>query len=59
MWNERYKLNISMIPTLVSSELAEQILLTGKSVNFLKRCCKVNDWHLNLAFIDVESVLSA
>ncbi len=36
-WKERYYLDIPMIPGFMDEELAENILLAGKSVNFLIR----------------------
>jgi Gamma tubulin complex component N-terminal len=50
IWTERYKLNPVMIPNgLITFELAKKILLTGKAVNFIRRCCKEQDWMLDPA----------
>mmetsp|Transcript_18048 Transcript_18048/g.30731 ORF Transcript_18048/g.30731 Transcript_18048/m.30731 type:complete len:880 (+) Transcript_18048:153-2792(+) len=38
MWFDKYKLNDSMIPGFLSRELAEKILLIGKSINFIRYC---------------------
>ena len=40
LWTERYRLNHIMVPSgLLSNELAKKIMLTGKAVNFIRRCC--------------------
>jgi gamma-tubulin complex component 3 len=39
LWTEKYKLNYIMIPAFLTNELAKKILLTGKAVNFIRRCC--------------------
>jgi gamma-tubulin complex component 3 len=45
LWADRYRLNHVMIPNgLLSYELAHKILLTGKAVNFIRRCCGEHDW---------------
>jgi len=43
----------------MDQSLAEKILLTGKSVNFMRRCCNVNDWVLGIEFIDIGSAVVA
>jgi gamma-tubulin complex component 3 len=44
LWRDGYSLRAEMIPVVISDPLAKIILRTGKSINFLKRCCKVKDW---------------
>jgi gamma-tubulin complex component 3 len=39
LWTEKYKLNYIMIPSFLTNQLANKILLTGKAVNFIRRCC--------------------
>lgn len=39
LWTEKYKLNYIMIPSFLTNALAHKILLTGKAVNFIRRCC--------------------
>lgn len=39
LWTEKYKLNYVMIPSYLTNALAKKILLTGKAVNFIRRCC--------------------
>ena len=45
LWHDGYSLRPEMIPhAVVSDQLAKTILRTGKSINFLKRCCNVKEW---------------
>jgi hypothetical protein len=37
-----------MIPSFLSNELAKQILQTGKAVNFIRKCCQLQGWTLQL-----------
>ena len=59
VWNERYKLNTAMIPIFIDKKIAENIVLVGKTINFLRRCCGVHDWALSLDFIDISSAVVA
>ena len=55
LWTERYKLNYIMIPSFLSNALAQKILLTGKAVNFIRKCCQEQDWILDASLqIPVE-----
>lgn len=38
-----------MIPSFLTNDLANEILQTGKAVNFIRRCCK-QDWSLQMSF---------
>ena len=39
LWREGYRLHDSMLPLFISPSLAQRILRTGKSINFLRVCC--------------------
>jgi gamma-tubulin complex component 3 len=39
MWHERYTINNTMLPRFIPRPLANQILVIGKSINFLRHCC--------------------
>ena len=47
LWTEKYRINYAMIPSFLSNEIAHKILLTGKAVNFIRRCCHEQDWILD------------
>jgi gamma-tubulin complex component 3 len=49
LWTKKYSLNYVMIPSFLSNELAIKILQTGKTVNFIRRCCGEQDWILDLS----------
>jgi len=57
LWHNRYVLNREMIPGFMDLQLAEKILTTGKSVNFMRKCCLATDWYLNIDFIDLSSAV--
>ncbi|XP_071839053.1 gamma-tubulin complex component 3 homolog isoform X2 [Apostichopus japonicus] len=42
LWHKKYTLRKSMLPSFISMDQARQILLIGKSINFLKQVCKDN-----------------
>ncbi|KAM0949153.1 putative gamma-tubulin complex component protein [Dioscorea sansibarensis] len=44
LWREGYRIQTSMLPSFISQTLAQRILRTGKSINFLRVCCKDNGW---------------
>ena len=44
LWHEGYSLRTEMVPVAIPDDLARTILRTGKSINFLKRCCHVKEW---------------
>ena len=39
-WEDKYKLRLDMLPSFVNLSLAQRILQIGKSINFLRRCCR-------------------
>lgn len=44
LWDRRYALDVEMVPSFISLDLARRILLTGKSVNFIRLCCPGQEW---------------
>ncbi|KAL3534145.1 hypothetical protein ACH5RR_002606 [Cinchona calisaya] len=44
LWREGYRLHSTMLPSFISSSLAQRILRTGKSINFLRVCCEDCWW---------------
>lgn len=44
LWREGYCLQNSMLPSFISKSLAQRILRTGKSINFLRVCCEDSGW---------------
>jgi len=39
-WEDKYKLRPDMIPSFVSEQMAFKILQIGKSINFIRKCCR-------------------
>ncbi|KAL8041596.1 hypothetical protein ABFS82_10G173500 [Erythranthe guttata] len=44
LWREGYRLHSAMLPSFISQSLAQRILRTGKSINFLRVCCEDRGW---------------
>lgn len=44
LWREGYRLHDGMLPSFISPSLAQRILRTGKSINFLRVCCEDQGW---------------
>ncbi|XP_074307024.1 gamma-tubulin complex component 3-like [Silene latifolia] len=44
LWREGYRLHAGMLPSFISPSLAQSILRTGKSINFLRVCCEDRGW---------------
>ncbi|MCO5558655.1 hypothetical protein L7F22_012241 [Adiantum nelumboides] len=44
LWHEGYRLQSSMLPSFIPESLAQRILRTGKSINFLRVCCEDHGW---------------
>ncbi|XP_047327004.1 gamma-tubulin complex component 3 [Impatiens glandulifera] len=44
LWREGYRLHSGMLPSFISQTLAQRILRTGKSINFLRVCCEDRGW---------------
>ncbi|KAF4370679.1 hypothetical protein F8388_025058 [Cannabis sativa] len=44
LWREGYMLHSGMLPSFIPQSLAQRILRTGKSINFLRVCCDDRFW---------------
>lgn len=44
IWEDKYKLDSVMVPSIVSAELAKKVFLIGKSLNFIRNNCGDSDW---------------
>ncbi|KAJ7547158.1 hypothetical protein O6H91_08G072500 [Diphasiastrum complanatum] len=44
LWREGYQLQTGMLPSFIPEPLAQRILRTGKSINFLRVCCEDQGW---------------
>lgn len=43
LWHDKFRLRRNMLPKFISMELAVKILKTGKSINFLREICKIEE----------------
>lgn len=44
VWEDKYKLEDTMIPSIMSEELARKVFLIGKSLNFIRYGCGDSAW---------------
>ena len=44
VWEEKYKLDEAMIPSIVTEEFARKVFLIGKSLNFIRYGCGDSAW---------------
>jgi len=47
MWRSKYHIEQSLLPLFMSDDLAKQILLIGKSINFIRGSCSDREWALD------------
>lgn len=40
LWSDKYRVRRAQLPSFVAAELANMVLVTGKSVNFLREVCR-------------------
>lgn len=44
VWQDKYKLDADMVPSIMSAEFAKKVFLIGKSLNFIRHNCGDADW---------------
>lgn len=44
VWEDKYKLDEDMIPSIMTAELAKKVFLIGKSLNFIRHVCNDAPW---------------
>ncbi|EPS39763.1 hypothetical protein H072_6436 [Dactylellina haptotyla CBS 200.50] len=44
VWQDKYKLDDEMVPTIMTSEFANKVFLIGKSLNFIRYGCDDSEW---------------
>ncbi|EXJ95602.1 hypothetical protein A1O1_00724 [Capronia coronata CBS 617.96] len=44
VWEEKYKVDSSLVPSIISPEFARKVFLIGKSLNFIRHNCGDSDW---------------
>ncbi|KAJ5188585.1 Spc97/Spc98 [Penicillium cf. griseofulvum] len=44
VWEDKYKLNDDMVPSIITQEFAKKIFLIGKSLNFIRHGCGDSAW---------------
>jgi gamma-tubulin complex component 3 len=56
VWEDKYKIDKIMIPTIISDELAKKIFLIGKSLNFTRHNCGDSDWVIEYSKTNSKSL---
>lgn len=44
VWEDKYKIDDSMVPSIMSVDFAKKVFLIGKSLNFIRHNCGDSDW---------------
>ena len=44
VWEDKYKLDDSMVPSIITQEFAKKVFLIGKSLNFIRYGCGDSGW---------------
>lgn len=47
MWRSKYNIEQSLLPLFIGDDVAKQILLIGKSINFIRQSCNDREWVLD------------
>ena len=55
MWRSMFKLNSEMVPCFFSEELTRKVLVTGKSLYFLRKECREEEWSETVG--EIKSVI--
>lgn len=56
VWEDKYKLETNMVPSIISPEFAQKIFLIGKSLNFIRHNCGDSDWVIQYSQENSESL---
>jgi gamma-tubulin complex component 3 len=56
VWEDKYKIDKVMVPTIISDELAKKIFLIGKSLNFIRHNCGDSDWVIDYSKTNSKSL---
>lgn len=44
VWEEKYKIDSAMVPSIISADFSRKVFLIGKSLNFIRNNCGDSDW---------------
>jgi gamma-tubulin complex component 3 len=56
VWEDKYKLDSSLIPSIISADFAKKIFLIGKSLNFIRNNCGDSDWVIQYSKANSKSL---
>ena len=46
-WTKFCRARPEMLPSVISEKTSNDVLLVGKNINFIRRCCGVKDWRMD------------
>ncbi|CAG8977418.1 hypothetical protein HYALB_00007749 [Hymenoscyphus albidus] len=44
VWEDKYKLNEDLVPSIITQDFAQKVFLIGKSLNFIRHGCGDSEW---------------
>lgn len=56
IWEDKYKLEEELVPSIISADFAKKIFLIGKSLNFIRHNCSDSDWVIQYSQANSKSL---
>jgi len=56
IWEDKYKLQADLVPSIISPDFAKKIFLIGKSLNFIRHNCGDSDWVIQYSQTNSKSL---
>ena len=56
IWEDKYKLDSTLVPSMISADFAKKIFLIGKSLNFIRHNCGDSDWVVHYSKANSKSL---
>lgn len=56
VWEDKYKLEADMVPSIMSDDFARKVFLIGKSLNFIRNNCNDSDWVIQYSQANSKSL---
>ena len=56
IWEDKYKLESDLVPSIISTDFAKKIFLIGKSLNFIRHNCSDSDWVIQYSQANSKSL---
>ncbi|KAK5102049.1 Microtubule-nucleating Tub4p (gamma-tubulin) complex component [Lithohypha guttulata] len=56
VWEDKYKLEAELVPSIMSDDFAKKVYLIGKSLNFIRNNCGDSDWVIHYSQANSKSL---